>query len=384
MPGSFDAAAQTRNQRALAHALDAAAPGADGALHDVIGNLSLVDAPTARAGFNILSGEGYAAFADTGLQANRDFVSLLRGAAAQTSGRDGALAGFDAPRQSMSADAGKGDPSIWLTAIGGFGHTDGSSGTSRVHASSTGMAGGFDLSPAPHWSIGGAFGYVHSSLGVRGKGSGKLETWQGALYGGYSGSRGYVTIAAGYARSTGDLHRSLAPAAPFSATGHIRANQYFASGEAGLDLARWNGAVLTSFLGVDAARYDQAALAEKQAAAVGLAMRAQRTDSLQSVLGMQLSTEHLTGHGSPLNASLRLGWGHEFADVDRPVTAAFIGAPDVPFTVRGAPAARNFGAVGVRLGADLQRGLSIAARYDAMLSGRSSQQSISLSARLAW
>jgi outer membrane autotransporter protein len=140
---------------------------------------------------------------------------------------------------------------------------------------------------------------------------------------------------------------------------------------------------LTPFAALDAVRYDQAALSETGAAGLGLAVDGRRTESVRSDLGAQLATGYV-GEGWPLAVSLRLGWGHEFADPTRPVTAAFLGAPDLPFTVWGAPAARDFAVIGIGVGADLHNGVSLAARYGADVSGRTSDQRLSLDARLAW
>jgi fibronectin-binding autotransporter adhesin len=384
MPGSFASIATTPNQHAVGSALDRAAPTASGALNDLITALSFDDASTVVADFDPLSGEAYGDFAEAGMQANRQFAATLRGAAAQTSGRAAALTAFNASRQPLAANGATGDPSVWLTAVGGFDHAGGVDGSHSVRTTAGGLAGGIDLSPAPHWALGGAFGYLHSDLGVGPQGSGALDTYQGAFYAGYSGARFYVDAVAGYAHSAGELHRSLAPAAALTAEGRIQADQYFASGEAGVDLAKWNGVTLTPFATLDADRYQQAALTETGAAELGLAIDGRRTDSLRSDLGVQLSTGHHPGDGSPFVASVRLGWGHEFAEPARPVTAAFIGAPDIPFTVQGAPAARDFAVIGVGVGADLRGGLSLSARYDAAVSNRTSDQTLSLSARLAW
>ena len=383
MPGSFASVAATANQHAVAATLDRAAPTATGALGDFINVLSNSDAATVQADFDPLSDEAYGAFAQAGMQANREFAAAVRGAAAQTSGRASALTAFDAPRQSLAAGDVGGDPSIWMNAVGGFDRSGGVDGSHGVRTTAGGLAGGVDLSPAQHWALGAAFGYLHADLSVGPEGSGSLATYQGALYGGYAGARLYVDASAGYAQSNGSLQRSLAPAATLSADGQVRADQYFASGEAGVDLGKWNGALATPFVALDAVSYHQAALTETGAGGLGLAVDGRRTDSVRSDLGLQLSTAQHDAE-SPFEASFRLGWGHEFADAARPVTGAFIGAPDLPFTVQGAAEARDFAAIGIGVGARLKSGVTFSARYDANLSTRTSEQLLSLNARFAW
>ena len=384
MPGSFASVATTPDQHAVGSALDRAAPSATGALHDLIAALSFDDAPTVLADLDPLSGEGYADFAEAGIEANRQFAATLRGAAAQTSGRDTALAAFNAPRQRLAAKNVGGDPSIWMTAVGGFDHAGGLDGAHSVRTTAGGFAGGVDLSPAPHWAFGGGLGYLRSGLDVGPRGAGALDTYQGALYGGYSAARIYADAVAGYAHSAGELHRSLAPAAALTAQGHFQADQYFASGEAGVDLAKWNGVKLTPFAALDAVRYVEAAFTETGAAELGLAVDGRRTDSLRSDLGVQLSTAGRGDAGAPFVASLRLGWGHEFADPVRSVAAAFIGAPDVSFTVAGPPETRDFAVIGLEVGANLHEGANLSARYDADVSGRTLDQLLSLNAHFAW
>src|SRR5215510_7683809 len=45
-------------------------------------------------------------------------------------------------------------------------------------------------------------------------------------------------------------------------------------------------------------------------------------------------------------AQLRFVWSHEYSDTARPVTATFVGAPAVPFTVQGAAPTRDGAVIG--------------------------------------
>jgi uncharacterized protein with beta-barrel porin domain len=49
------------------------------------------------------------------------------------------------------------------------------------------------------------------------------------------------------------------------------------------------------------------------------------------------------GWRDKLNAQFRLGWTHEYASTDQPVSASFAGAPTIPFTTFGAATACCWG-----------------------------------------
>lgn len=79
-----------------------------------------------------------------------------------------------------------------------------------------------------------------------------------------------------------------------------------------------------------------------------------------------------------------LGWSHEFASTDRPVTAAFAGAPAVPFTTFGAAPNRDGVVVGFNAGTAIAERTSIYLRYEAEFSGQGNSHAASVGLRMTW
>src|SRR5262249_49256387 len=90
----------------------------------------------------------------------------------------------------------------------------------------------------------------------------------------------------------------------------------------------------------------QNAFTETGAQSLNLGVAQQTTSSLRTIFGAQLGTSMDVGLRDKIAAQLRLGWSHEYSDTARPVTATFVGAPAVPFTVFGAAPTRDGAVVG--------------------------------------
>ena len=103
-----------------------------------------------------------------------------------------------------------------------------------------------------------------------------------------------------------------------------------------------------------------------------------------TVNGADLGATRPVGMVRPLGVTLRLGWAHEYADMARPLTAAFAGAPAVPFTVYGAQLLRDAAVVGLGLNAQIGASTSIYARYDGEITGRDDTHAISAGLRMTW
>ena len=82
--------------------------------------------------------------------------------------------------------------------------------------------------------------------------------------------------------------------------------------------------------------------------------------------------------------ALRLGWLHEYADVSRPITAAFAGAPGAAFTVYGAASQRDAAVIGFQAGTTVADGAQIYVRYDGDIGASASNHALSAGLRLAF
>src|SRR4029079_18306903 len=127
------------------------------------------------------------------------------------------------------------------------------------------------------------------------------------------------------------------------AQGYTAANTFFGQLEAGykLTVAPSFGGFVTPFARLQASTATQAGFSESGADSLNLIVASQTTNSLRTVLGAQLGAGLDLGWREKLNMVFRLGWSHESADLNRPVTAAFTGAPAFNFTTQGAVAPRD-------------------------------------------
>jgi len=105
---------------------------------------------------------------------------------------------------------------------------------------------------------------------------------------------------------------------------------------------------------------------EGGAGSASLRVSGQRTNSLQTRVGAELSYGIETGLGR-LAPSLQADWIHEFEDDLRRIDANFVDFPLAPFTVRSDGPDRDYFQVGAGVTADLDCGLGAYLRYETML-----------------
>jgi outer membrane autotransporter protein len=102
------------------------------------------------------------------------------------------------------------------------------------------------------------------------------------------------------------------------------------------------------------------------------------------VIGAELGGAMDMGWRNKLVAQLKLGWGHEFASTDRPVTAAFAGAPAVPFTTFGAAPNRDGVVLGFNATTAIAERTSLFVRYEGQVSGADNMHSGTIGVRFTW
>jgi outer membrane autotransporter protein len=78
------------------------------------------------------------------------------------------------------------------------------------------------------------------------------------------------------------------------------------------------------------------------------------------------------------------GWSHEYADLSRPVTAAFAGAPALSFTTFGAQAPRDGVVLGLRANTQIAERTSLYLRYDGDLAGGNTNHVLNAGVRYVW
>ncbi len=119
------------------------------------------------------------------------------------------------------------------------------------------------------------------------------------------------------------------------------------------------------------------------AGSLNLNVPQQNTTSIRTVLGADLAANLPLGSERSLGVAVRLGWAHDYADTARPMTAAFAGAPTVPFTIVGAQPMRDGAVVGLA-STKITDSISAYARYDGELNGRDDNHNFSAGFRMTW
>jgi uncharacterized protein with beta-barrel porin domain len=391
---SFQGGAQTPNQRAVGVALDGGAPGASGDFDTALNALYTLDSTQGPAALDALGGQGYAGFASLQIQSALLFMDTFQFRAGSGGGDSASLPGgstYMALRADACGSACDVEPlwGVWGGGMGAFGTVAGDYNGKGLTYNLGGFIAGIDRRVAPGFRAGVAAGFNAATLYTNGMpGIGTSNTLQVALYGAFNEAAFYLDALAGYGHSDNRMTRPIViPGLPFrSAQGYTTANTFFGQLEAGyrLVVAPRFGGFVTPFARLQASTSTQAGFSETGADSLNLTIAQQTTNSLRTVLGAQLGAGLDAPWDDELNLVFRLGWSHEYADLSRPVTAAFAGAPALGFTTFGAQAPRDGVVVG--LGADTEVAESTTAylRYDGDLAGGNTNHVLHAGVRMTW
>ncbi len=143
-------------------------------------------------------------------------------------------------------------------------------------------------------------------------------------------------------------------------------------------------ATITPFGRFQISSVTQNAFGESGAQLLGLNVAQQTTNSQRTTIGADLGSSIGLGNERKLDLAVRLGWMHEFADVARPITAAFAGAPGNSFTVFGATPLRNAAVVGLQATTTIAAATQIYLRYDGEIASGTDNHAINVGLRMSW
>jgi outer membrane autotransporter protein len=177
------------------------------------------------------------------------------------------------------------------------------------------------------------------------------------------------------------------PGLPYrAAQGYTTANTFFGQLEAGYKLlvAPSFGGFVTPFARLQASTSTQNGFSESGADSLNLTVAPITTNSLRTVLGAQLGANLDAPWRDKLKLVMRLGWSHEFADMTRPVTASFAGAPALGFTTFGATAPRDGVVLGLGGSTNVAERTKVYLRYDGDLAGANTNHILSAGVRFTW
>jgi fibronectin-binding autotransporter adhesin len=353
-------AATTPNQQEVAQAVDAAPP-ADPVPAAV---LNLPDAPSARAAFDQLSGQ---------VQASVQGALLANGLYVREVAIDRLRDVICAPDASRATDSrqiecdGK-RLSFWGQGFGGWGGIAGNANATGLNHSAAGFLVGVDV-PVEDVRLGVFGGYSHGDFHlVSGGAAGDSNDYHLGVYGGTlldgiavraGASYSWNGITTDRAVQIGDFTDAL--------HGVYNAGTIQAFGELGYGLATGWGS-LEPFANLSYVSLHTGGFTEAGGPAA-LTVRASTVDDVISTLGVRPSTTISLGG---LDGVLRgmMGWRHTFGRVEPVSTVSFAGGN--PFSVGGAPIARDAAAVEAGLDVTVEEGVTLGLTYDGQFSGRRS------------
>ncbi|MFG1462964.1 autotransporter domain-containing protein [Xanthobacter sp. DSM 24535] len=370
----FTAFTRTANQWAAATAADSLGSGAP--LTITLASLNTAAVPAA---FESLSGEVYAS-AQSVLQMQSAYVRDAVGARM----RQGASPGFsatDAPRVVQLDGHGT---ALWGQGYGGWGEFSASADTASVSSSIGGFLIGMDAAVAD-WRLGLAAGFGQSSFNLGEQNAmGSSDNYDLAFYAGRmfaTGSGGAVALRLGLAYSWHDISVDRTVVLPglleaYSPGYAGRSSQVF--GELGYRIEGAAGAMtvtLEPFAGLAYVGLSTNGFSEGVGAAA-LTAAAGNFDSFDSSLGVRGALMLPPPPGmAPLALSGTIGWQHAFGDLVPTATMAF-NAGSAPFTVSGAPLARDALLVGAGLSTWMGPNMELGIFYSGRLASDVSENAV--------
>lgn len=399
----------TRNQSAVAAALDNAFNSGAGALAGLFG-LAPSQIPAA---LDMLSGEGVSGTQETAFGAAGMFNSIMMDQGAFWRNREtvdvngvtfaGERLQYAASKKSKMADhpvfkeMAPPAPSqsrwrAWLTGFDGTWKLDGEAGIGSASLShnTAGLAGGLDYQFAPDLLAGFAIGGSSSNFSVRDRiTSGHLE---GAHFGGYAVKTWRELYAAGalsFSTFRNTETRSIVGIGPAeTANGSFGSNLLSGRLEAGWKQA-FNWFSVTPFAAVQVSQLWQNGFTETNSVPVGatdplgLGFGSRSVTSLPTFLGAQFDTRFAVWKRMMLSPYARVSWVHEFKP-DRAIGASFIAVPAAAFTVDGPRAASDAARIDVGAKLAISRHAWLFASFDGEFSSRSQTYAGKGGAKVTW
>ena len=350
----FAGVAQTRNQRAVATALDRG-PVTNSLIIAVL-NQTVAGA---RQAFDALSGEVFGSVHNAQAQEAQFARSAMLGRMRQSSyagipGDLGALA-FGGPALAYAADnasaayatkaaPGARDPSrdltFWAQGLGGWGHADSDGNAASLRSRFGGFLSGVDARFGETWRAGFVAGYMRSDLNVDARASSAgIDSVQ---FGGYASGRVgafNVRVGASYSLDSIDTSRTIVfPGFADKASARFHGNVGQVFGEVGYGMAFGNVAV-EPLAGLAYVHVRDGSFLESGGVAA-LSGSSANENTGYSFVGVRAATLVPLANGTMLIPRGTLQWQHAFGDVVPTSALAFQGT-GAAFSVAGIPIARD-------------------------------------------
>jgi outer membrane autotransporter protein len=262
-----------------------------------------------------------------------------------------------------SAD-GAGAYGVWADAYGAFGERDENGGYAGYDVDGWGVTAGFDATVSSQWLLGLSVGYGESDLTFDAyEGESEQSFTYVSAYTSWTGERAYVdgTLLYGTGEQDDERPVEIVGLPRFATSEHDITSTAF-SLEGVYDLSSGGVWAWGPFAALRGVRIDEDDFVEAGAGDVSLLVDGEEADALMGDLGIGV-WRATSGQAGQLVPALRVAWVHDFDVDDTDVNAAFIGAPDIGFTMPGQAAEEDGLRLSLGLGYDSERRVSTLLRY---------------------
>jgi len=256
---------------------------------------------------------------------------------------------------------------LWAQVVGSWDKLDGNGNAAKARSEYGGLFVGGDAGLSGGWRVGGALGYTDGRVEVDDRSSRSgIDSYTAAIYGGNSWARGpgrlNLTAGAAYTRHDIDSRRSVdvGGSQTLKAGYHADTAQVFA--ELGYAIPVKSRFQVEPYAGLGwlSQKTDDFTEWGGEAALSG---DEQTDDVTLFTLGLRgtvrIDTDRLKGR-----VSAGLGWRHASGDVKGERQMAFVQGGGAPFTISGAPLARNAALVDLGSEIDVGRNTAVGLGYN--------------------
>ena len=269
--------------------------------------------------------------------------------------------------------------SAWGQAFDSWGHVGGNCNAATLSNGLGGFILGADATLSGRYRLGVAGGYTNASLEAAARGSsGNVSATIFGLYGGVSAEALQLRGGAFYASDHYGLNRSVSfPGFEQTAGSGYGGDTLEAFGEAGWRIAiaapMVSAAWVEPFIGVAGVDLHTASFSETPGAAA-LIGGSETTGYELTTLGLRGDTTLFAT--APLTLNAMIGWQHVYGGASPNTTLAFASLPSTPFSIAGAPIARD--ALTLELGVDrrLTSNVNFGVYYSGFLSSNVSDNGV--------
>lgn len=381
----FASVALTRNQRAVASAIDQASFSATGDMQTVINEMITLTASEARLAFDQMGGAGYTSFTPVDLYRTGLFLRNLFGHNSYLLPASADLAARTRQAVIQMADAGgpvsdagaavspAGVPpqkwGLWIKSYGATGTRSGEDIASRYSYGIGGALMGLDILTIPKLRAGVSVGYSQTRLEQTNlNDEGNATGYQAALYGAFKSGNWYADGALYYSHNQYEMKRVIGFADLYRrAEGNFNGYELAGYLEGGRKFILPKAFEITPMASLLAIRHQHESFMETGADSLNLYVDKETANSLQSALGFRLSRPFAATEIFTITPEFTVRWLHEFLDDQYLINARFAGDPAASFTVQSDTVKRDSAAITLGAMANIKSSLNFFLYYDVNL-----------------